>query len=270
MEHLIVVSDLHINSTVALAPPGIALDDGGTYHASKEQHWLWRCWNDFIDQCRGLAGRKIVIFNGDLAELDAKKRSVQLISFNKATIQKLALETISPLVDIADGVIVLRGTAAHVGKSAWIEEAIANDLEHTIRHSPEIASWQHFRGVADGVRLDIAHHASMGSLPWTRANAANSLAAKILQLYAARIKQPAPDIALRSHNHLKADSYDNFPTRVIFTPCWTLATEFSYRVGRENDVADIGGTIIHCDGGNYSVEKVDYPLETKRIWTMKI
>jgi len=36
-----VVADTHPNSTVGLCPPEVELDDGGTYHASKAQRWLW-------------------------------------------------------------------------------------------------------------------------------------------------------------------------------------------------------------------------------------
>ena len=38
-------------------------------------------------------------------------------------------------------------------------------------------SWWHLKLVAAGVSLDIAHHASMGRLPWTRPSSATKLAA---------------------------------------------------------------------------------------------
>ncbi len=268
--HVIVVSDMHLNSAVSLCPPIVNLDDGGTYHASKGQRWLWDCWKDFVQNCAKLEGEKIAILNGDLAELDIKRRSIQLVSTNKATIQRLILEALEPLIDVVDHVIVIRGTAAHTGKSAWIEEAIANDLDHTARYSDNIASWWHFRGVIGGVRMDVAHHASMGSIPWGRANAVNTAAAKITWLYTVKMKQPIPHVAIRSHNHLRADSYDNYDVRVLFTPCWSLATEYSYRTGRENDAADIGGYVIHCENGKYDVDKYNYNYDMRQIWKWRI
>jgi hypothetical protein len=40
---LLLVANLHINSTTGLCPPdGIELDDGGRYLPSKPQRWLWQ------------------------------------------------------------------------------------------------------------------------------------------------------------------------------------------------------------------------------------
>ena len=115
--NLICVSDLHINSTVALSPPVVNLDDGGTYHASRGQRWLWECWLDFTERVTGLPGRKVLLINGDMGELDTKRRSNQLITVNKANIQRLVLDTLEPLVTAVDSLIVIRGTMAHTGKA---------------------------------------------------------------------------------------------------------------------------------------------------------
>ena len=42
-----IAGDLHVNSTVAVCPPVVMLDDGGEYRASKPQRWLWREWVKF-------------------------------------------------------------------------------------------------------------------------------------------------------------------------------------------------------------------------------
>jgi hypothetical protein len=44
---LVLTGDLHVNSTVALCPPTVELDDGGTYHHSRTQAWIWNRWIDF-------------------------------------------------------------------------------------------------------------------------------------------------------------------------------------------------------------------------------
>ncbi len=176
MEHILIVSDTHINSTVALAPPTLQLDDGGVYHASRPQRWLWDCWNDFARRCARMDGKKILILNGDLAELDTKRRSIQLISFNKATIQRLVLESLSPLIDIADVVIVIRGTPAHSGKSAWIEEAIANDLAAPSAVGSS-RSGKHFMRV-----ICVGLFASLFTMAWTKTNEAKAIIAVLFTL----------------------------------------------------------------------------------------
>lgn len=269
-----VVSDLHINSTVALSTPTVNLDDGGTYHANRTQHWLWDCWKNMWSELStkyDTTWRRILVINGDMGELDTKRRSVQLISPNKATITGLVTDTIMPAVEWAEDVYVVRGTPAHVGKSAWLEEEIANDLSGVIRPSETApASWWHIRRVCEGVRLDIAHHASMGGRPWTRLNAANGLAAKILWQYEIDRKQPSPHLVIRSHNHTCLNARMN-GMEVWFTPAWTTLTEHGYRNGFENELAHIGAVVAECEDGQQNSYKILYePKGERRVWQLKM
>lgn len=267
---LVIVSDLHVNSTAGLCTP-VVNRESGTYHAHRPQRELWESWLDFCKRAEAAPGKKIAIVNGDLGELDTKRRTYELITPNKAEVMAVIPEVIEPLIKIVDSVYIIRGTPAHTGKGAWLEEAIAHDLTNSAKQGTA-ASWYHLRAVVEGVRIDIAHHASMGGLPWTQANAANKLAAKTIFQYADQYKQPTPDLVIRSHNHRYADSSSNFHTRAIFTPCWSLSTEYGFRNGHENDLPHIGGMLISCQDGAYTYDgPVMYrPAESKRLWALKI
>src|SRR3990167_4425730 len=268
---LIITADKHVNSTVAICPPVVNLDYGGTYHATRTQREFYDYWLDFIQRAKELTTgyRRVGVVNGDLGELDTKKRSIQLITLNKATIQRMIIDVLEPELAILDAVYIMRGTAAHTGKSSWLEEAIANDIDITVRESEGAASWWHYRGLADRVRVDLAHHAPLGSSPTTKYNGANALAWKTLWYYNVRRKQPAPHLVIRSHNHTRADSFDNFECRALFTPCWTALTEHGYRSGYENEIPDIGGYVILCDGEDYQVKKINYQLSAgRRLWKL--
>jgi hypothetical protein len=270
---IIAVADLHINSTVALCPKVVNLDDGGSYTASRTQRWLWECWLNFIAEAKILTEgyRNVVIIDGDLTELDTAKRSVQLTTLNKSTILGIVTDTIAPLVDISDVCYFIRGTSAHVGKSAWSEEAIAKDTYNTVAPGDGKFSWWHYRGVASGVKLDISHHAQMGATPWSRKNAANNMAAKIMWWYQIDMGEKAPDLVLRGHNHTYASSGDNYKCQVNYLPAWTTKTEFAYRVGYEDVVSDIGGIIYLCENGRFTRHKVMFqPKENKRIWKVSM
>ena len=270
---VIAIADLHINSTVAVSPPVVNLDDGGTFHASRTQHWLWRCWGEFITEAKRLTEgyKRIVVFDGDLTELDTQKRSIQLTSMNKNTILSMVMETILPLISIADAVYIMRGTAAHTGKSAWSEEAIAKDIDNAVKHGDGNYSWWHYRGVASGVKMDIAHHAQMGFVPWSRKNAANNLAAKIMWFYQVDRNEQAPDLVLRSHNHTYASSGDNYKCQVDYLPSWTTLTEYGYRQGYENMLSDIGGIIYFCEGSKFTRNKIFFkPKEARRVWQLSM
>lgn len=258
---LIAVGDTHINSTTALCPLGVALDDGGTYKPSHAQRWIWRNWLDFWVQAGALPGRKIVVFNGDLAELDTKRRSVQLITANKATILKMVQMAIEPVLAIAESVLIIRGTPAHTGKGAWIEEAIAQDLDNIIPAETS-ASHYHARLQIGGTRLDIAHHAPMGGAPWSRNMAANALAYKLLIYYRLNMHRAPPHLAIRAHNHRAAVGYANEggdSIEVRYLPAWSLATEYTYRAGYENALSDIGGMFVTINDGGHSCAPVLYP-----------
>jgi hypothetical protein len=177
---LIVLSDLHINSTVAVCPPRVQLDDGGTYHASRTQQWLWACLNDIIAQALEIqADKRVLVLNGDLGELDTKKRSIQLVTLNKATILGMVIDTLEPLLAVTDATYIVRGTPAHEGKSCWLETQVGADIDAVPDPRTGAPSWWHIRSACEDVRLDIAHHASMGSRWWSKANAVLSTAASM-------------------------------------------------------------------------------------------
>lgn len=267
---VIAVGDLHVNSTVALCKPSINLDDDGTYRASNNQRKIWDAWLDFCNEVKAIdADKRILVLNGDIGELDTKRRSVQLITLNKATVLRMVIDTIEPMLSIIDDVIVVRGTMAHVGKSSWLEESIADDIG-AISNGNAKSHW-HFRGMFENVRFDIAHHASMGNLPWTEKAAAIKIAKIIMDRYN-EMKSPIPHVALRSHNHRRSDSGRNYECRAVCLPCWQLHTEYISRIGHENSIADIGGDIFVCEDGSY--KWIDYRYEInpsgRRLWSLKV
>lgn len=62
MAIIAIVGDIHSNSTVALAPPRVRLDDGGEYVSSAPQRWIWRKWLEFwkeVEEKRETAGGQL-------------------------------------------------------------------------------------------------------------------------------------------------------------------------------------------------------------------
>ena len=266
---LIVVSDLHINSTVAICPPSVSLDDGGKFTASRLQRWLWSSWQQFWAGVNTDATgyRKVLVLNGDLGELDRKVRSAQLITQNKATI----LSMVRDVLDVAtwDALYILRGTPAHTGRSSWLEEEIGKDFD-AVQSDTDVHSWWHLRALVSGVRFDIAHHASMGKKPWTKPNSAVSLASEAIWNYKVERDADPPDVIVRSHNHTYIEGRVN-NTQAYFTPCWTGITEYGYRVGYENTMPSIGGLVFYCDDCGWRMDKYMFkPEKERRVWALKI
>lgn len=258
MKHLIIVSDLHVNSTVALSLPEVKLDDGGIYKASKSQLWLYNCWENFCSVVKKLQGEKIFVVNGDLIDIN-KHSQHQLITMNKSIIITHAGALLAKLVG-EDKLFIIRGTSAHTGEVSEYEELLASMFGTVRDDNGNATHWELFIEVNETV-FNIAHHGNIGTKPWTKTNPLNVLAASMV-IDSVKNNQILPHVAIRSHLHTFGDTGDNFPVRVIQTPAWQLNTSYSYRIGA--NLADIGGLIFSCEDGKYNLMKRLYKPEQRK------
>jgi hypothetical protein len=268
-----VVSDVHAGSSVSVCSPKIELDDGGEYVASKSQQWLWQNWLNFWERVKTIRDRENAklyqIWNGDLTE-GSHHSSTQILSGNSSVQAQVVAALMKVPLDLApDKMWFIRGTEAHVGKSAEGEEKIADGLRRDKRpivkdRDTGTSSHWHAKLEVDGVRLDFAHHGRIGQRPWTKPNVTMNLAAEIFYEHAAR-GEPWPHIAVRSHFHTYVDTGGAHPVRVIQTPAWQLHTAFAHKVVTEK-LADIGGVLILIKDGVPQVEPVIYRPKGPTTW----
>lgn len=255
-----ICSDLHAGSTVGLCPPRFTLDDGGDYVSSPAQRWLWRNWRHFWAKVQVTAEEHealiVSICNGDLVDGNHHRTS-QIITSNETEMMDLARKVLDPMIKLSDEVYIVRGTSIHTGESGRMEERIADDITTTV-HDENRASWWHLPLSINGTIFDIAHHGSIGRLPWTKANAVNRIAGQIIIDYAESGHRP-PNVVIRSHFHQYADTGANLESiRVISTPAWQLITGYVQRL-KPGTLADIGGLIFTCfPKGRYEMELVRY------------
>lgn len=266
-EALTIIADSHINSTLALCKPGLVNDDGNQYVLNSVQRWLWPVWERCLQRIETLTTGYVrnLALNGDIVELDSKDRSWQIISRNPASIQEHAQEIFDPLVQMHDNLFVIRGTEAHSGKSAHAEEEFARDMGAIKCDDTGTYSWWHLRAAFGGVSFDIAHHATMGNLPWTFGNAANKLAITVINEYVEWGEDP-PDVAVRAHQHRFADSGRTYSTRGIFCPCWQWHTAYLHRIGKPNARPHIGALVFLCDDGEYSFHDIRFRPSRSKPW----
>jgi len=262
MDNIVIVGDAHSNSTIGLCPRGVKLEEGGIYTPTDTQKWLWDNWLAF---CEHTAQYKNIstFINGDWPDGDPKHRTHQVISRHPSTILNIAIDNLQPIVDISERVFFTRGTRSHTGISGWLETELSRDCDIAVEDGGDL--WNKFYGEFSGVVFDIKHFGRLGMLPWTLVNSLHSLAVQIEIIYS-RQRMRVPDIVVRNHRHITADTYDNHPVRVIANGAWQGITEYA------NDITDkppdIGGVLVHCDGGKYEVEKKFYPFRKRKLWTM--
>jgi hypothetical protein len=267
---IIVVADTHIGSTVGLSPATFYKDDGDPVKLSKVRRWLLKQWENFLNDVDQITEgyERTLVLNGDIAEIDSKYRSWQLLSRNPADVKRAVAEVLDPLAQMCDDIFVLRGTEAHTGKAAYLEEQIADDLEAVKDPISGRYSWWHLRAKWEGVAFDVAHHWGGGYLPWTFANAANKLAVMTGIAYSEWGEKP-PQVAIRAHKHRFGDSGRTFPTRAVLCPSWQMKTAYVHRIGSPNSFPDIGGLIFLCKDGNYQFHDLRYKPKRRRAWTKK-
>jgi len=205
---LAISSDHHAGSTVGLCPPVFNLDDGGTYKASTAQRWLWSCWLDYIAAVQNTAAAHdtgyTAIMNGDIIEGN-HHHTTQVISNNETTQMRIAEAALSPLLEDADAAYFVRGTPAHVGGQARLEERIAESYywEHdparslTVKDGDNYTRW-HLALDVNGTLFDIGHHGAIGRLPWTKANGVNRIAAQTI-IGAHQGGARCPNVVIRAH-----------------------------------------------------------------------
>jgi hypothetical protein len=260
-----VISDLHINSTVALCPPAVALDDGGSYKPSRIQRQLWRWWLDSWEQVEATVKREkaalYVVVNGDVME-GYHHRWTQLISTNPADQKRMAVSVLDPVAQMADHLFFVRGTEAHAGRGAHWEETLAEDFGAEPDEATGTASWWHLRLKAGGVLFSIAHQRRISTLPWTHGGPANRLAAKIVYDYGKWARR-RPDVVVRSHGHKIDNSSKTHPVLVVFTPAWQAATEYINRIDPDS-LADIGSLLFVCRAGTVDWRWIG---ENQYVWT---
>lgn len=243
---------------MAVAPPEFEINDEVTGNQSKVQKALWDAWLDAWAQVKAKKRNVVLIFGGEICDIDYKNRSTQIITQDPEKAQSNALTLLEPALEVASKVIVLRGTEAHTGGSAWTDESIAKkinaDYVKVVRNGRQF-SWYEGDFVIGGRVFNLAHHTNMGRTARTERDAANHLSADLMMSYG-RTRSKYPDYAMRGHVHRVSDSGLNFPIRSIICPTWELQTVYVHRLGEGHKQPEIG--IILVDPARGEVEWVKY------------
>ena len=120
----IFISDIHAGCQLGLCPPRVKLDSGGSYHHSDLQKKVWAMWKHFNNKWIPMVTKGepfVLVMNGDAID-GVHHGSKTQISHNITDQKNIAYEILAPLVERAEKYFHVRGTEAHVGKSAEHEE----------------------------------------------------------------------------------------------------------------------------------------------------
>ena len=260
-----VVSDLHCGSRLGLAPSSIRLDDGGTYVPSEAQQTLKKWWDEFWGEFVPTATKGEpydVVCNGDVVE-GVPHGSVAHFSAIMDEHCQAAVDLLRPVVSHKNCVAYwhVRGTEAHVGKSAELEERVARELGAVKSRTGQYARWELWKKLGPHL-IHFLHHVGTTGSAAHEASAVNAELTALLT-ESARWNEKTPDALCRSHRHRAIEVRVPGPRGwrfAVVTPAWQLRTPFAFKVpGARVSSPQIGGLVIRSvDGYLYTVPWVKH------------
>ena len=278
VNNLVVVSDTHCGCRLGLCPPGgVFMDEGGMYKPSKLQKKIWKMWREFWDEFVPLATRGepyAVVFNGDIVD-GVHHGSTTQISHNLEDQAANAYECMAPIVEACEGRYYhIRGTEAHVGKSARDEENLAKRLGAIPNEEGQHARWDLWKMCGPKL-VHFLHHVGTTS---SAAYEATAVFKELIEEYveSAKWDRRPPDAIIRSHRHryimceiptgrdasVRKGRTSTGHAIAAVTGCWQGKTPFVWKIaGARLTTPQFGGLVVR-----YSDEEL---FVRKRIWTVE-
>jgi len=251
MRTCIVVSDTHCGDRMGLFPrQGVTLDEGADWKPTRLQRTLWEWWMEFgewvDDVTKGEAF--VLVHNGDAID-GVHHGSTHQITQNLTDQRRIARAVLQPLVDKATIYYHIRGTEAHVGKSAEHEEALAEMLGAKPNADGQFARFDLWLNMS-GHLVHFLHHVGVtGSTAYEATAVHKELTEEFAE--AARWGEQPPSAIVRSHRHRHIET--RIPTArgdaiATVTPAWQLKTPFAWKTaGARLTQPQIGGVALRVN-----------------------
>jgi len=253
MKRVVVISDVHVGSTLSLSPARWVLGDGNVHLASPIQRKVLGLWNKKWERVFSDGVEVFTVIDGDLVEGD-RRGQVETWAPRMKDQQDAVVELLRPISAKSSKMFVVRGTPFHVQDGGNVEDVIAREL----------GAQGHKAHKRIGITLEFVHKGpKFGSRSWTWSNNVRnqvlSNATRDLMLG----KRPV-DIYVYGHYHRVADSGPvvidlpggkQYVTRGLIAPSWKLIDEWTNHT--DAPLADIGMLVFDIDEKTYSLRK-DY------------
>ena len=226
IRQLVVLSDLHCGSTVALMPPDFKTIEGQVLAQNALQRWLWDSWQRAQEYIALMTGGDpfALVLNGDLIE-GIHHGTKQVISPDATDHSNAAIAVLEPLARLAAKTFVVAGTECHVNNH---EVSIARALGAETNPESGFKAFNRLTVDVCGVRCVFRHHIPAT----TRRNLRGSQLSLTLaeeQIEATCNSEPIPRVVVCSHRH-QFDHYTNGQGLIIVTPPWQALTRHGHKI----------------------------------------
>jgi hypothetical protein len=263
---VVVVSDTHCGCRLGLCPAaGVELDDGGHYSPSRVQRAVWAYWQEFWDVWvpHVTKGEPYdVVFNGDALD-GVHHGSTTQVSHNMEDQLKLGIACLGPVAQKARRYYHIRGTEAHVGKSAIYEETLARTLGAVPNEDGQFARWDLWLRVGGHLTHFLHHIGTTGSSAYEATAVHKEMTEEFVE--AGRWGVEPPQVVVRSHRHryYKGEILGNNGYCIsVVTGAWQGKTPFVWKIP--------GARLSQPQFGGILIRKGEDELYTRsRIWTLE-
>ncbi len=230
MKRLVCISDLQCGHRAGLTPP-----DYQRYYGSQDHIWQKfakiesECWNAYKVFADELNPVDVLEINGDVIDgAGLRSGGVEQITVDRNEQIKMALECID--VWRAKKIVMVRGTAYHVGEAENFEDLIAANLQCKIGDH----EWLDI----DGHIFDFKHHIGNSQVPYGRKTAATKDQLWNL-IWAEAGLQPKAEWIIRSHVHFAEGGFQFRGDRQV----WAVTTPSLQAMGTRYGATRCSGTV---------------------------
>lgn len=257
---ILVVSDLHVGSTVGLWPENFISTEGNPIGQNSFQEWLWECWLDMNEWVKKITNDNSydIVVNGDIVD-GIHHKTLQVMTPDLGDQVSAVKQILGDLTPSAAAIHIIKGTESHtlnqeihVGKALGASKNKANG-QH---------AWDYLDLEVNGTLYNFAHHIGTTARTYLEASA-HSIMLGNLSHARARTKKPIPSVMVRAHRHRHGIWQDGNQISAI-TGAWQGLTRYGYKV--VPDAIPQPSAIIF-DARNQ--EKSELPLIHSRVYTAK-
>ena len=255
---VMLISDLHVGSTVGLWPKDFISNEGNPIGQNKFQEWLWECWEDMLIWSQKTINKEPfdLVVNGDLVE-GIHHRSLQVMTPDVSDQTEAVKNVLGFLNDTSDRTFIIKGTECHtrndeirLGKSLG-----AVKDSSTGQHAFDMLDLE-----VDGTLYNFAHHVSTSMRSYLEASAHSILLGNMSHTRA-RSGKPVPKVYCRAHRH-RHGIWDDGNQVSVITGAWQGITRFGNKVV-PGAIPQPSAVIFDHRG----LDKGELPIIHRRVYT---
>jgi hypothetical protein len=257
---VVVVSDLHCGSEIAVCPPKFECESGSVHKANSVQEELYECWDKVV---RDWKSPDVLVCNGDAIEGQARKDSGVPCWSNNLNDQINCAAALLRMFN-ARRRFIIDGTGYHVDSSGrslehWVGGEIGAEKMGNSYSANELLLGVH------GLNLHFAHHIQIGTGWYRPTPLSRELVYALLNETSKMPTGCKADILVRSHVHFFVH-LEFGRQHGIITPCWQWQTRYMAKKSAFGMVPEIGAVrIVIKPNREVKIEKKLFRLKSGRL-----